>query len=61
MLWICLGLAVLTFVAFLPVLQNEFVNYDDPDYVTANSHVLSGPTVEAIAWAFRSGHASIDD
>ena len=56
--WICCGLAVITFLAFLPVLQNEFVNYDDPDYVTANSHVLSGLTLENIGWAFRTGFAS---
>src|ERR1041385_4057692 len=56
--WICCGLAVITFLAFLPVLQNEFVNYDDPDYVTTNSHVLSGLTLENIGWAFRTGFAS---
>src|SRR5712671_78147 len=57
-LWLCAGLALVTFIVFLPVLQNDFVNYDDPDYVTANSHVLSGLSLENIGWAFTSGHAS---
>jgi hypothetical protein len=30
---------------YAPVRQHAFVNYDDPDYVTANPHVRSGLTV----------------
>src|SRR5437660_517873 len=47
-----------TVSAYLPVAWNEFVNYDDPDYVTSNSHVQSGLTWSNVAWAFTSGHAS---
>jgi Flp pilus assembly protein TadD len=57
-LWVCTGLALVTFLVFLPVLHNEFVNYDDPDYVTANQHVQSGLTPSSIGWAFTAGHAS---
>jgi tetratricopeptide (TPR) repeat protein len=39
-------------VVFLPSLQNHFVNYDDPGYVTANPHVQHGLTMEGIRWAF---------
>src|SRR3954471_12929013 len=55
---IAFSLALLTFLIFLPATRNEFVNYDDPDYVTANPHVSSGLSMANVAWAFRSGHAS---
>jgi len=55
---LCLLLAVTTFVVYLPALRNDFVNYDDSDYVTANSHVQTGLTWENIKWAFTTGHAS---
>ncbi len=43
-------LTLLTTVAFLPVLDNGFVNWDD--YVSKNHHVQSGLTLEGIIWAF---------
>src|SRR5690242_16134740 len=51
-------LAALTLLVFLPVIRSEFVNYDDPDYVTANPHVQKGITLNNIQWAFTTGHAS---
>jgi hypothetical protein len=30
---------------------------DDPDYVLANPHVLSGLSARGVAWAFTTGHA----
>src|SRR5207302_1520294 len=56
--WLCAGLALATLLVFLPVLQNEFVNYDDLDYVTANAHVTSGLSWQNIKWAFTAGFAS---
>jgi tetratricopeptide (TPR) repeat protein len=55
---LCLLLAVLTFAVYLPTLRNDFVNYDDSDYVTANPHVQSGLNWANIRWAFTTGHAS---
>ncbi|HWW00180.1 MAG TPA: tetratricopeptide repeat protein [Candidatus Acidoferrum sp.] len=52
MLSLVLLLAVLG--AFAPVLSNGFVNYDDPDYVTANPRVQRGVTSPGLVWAFRS-------
>lgn len=49
---IALVLAVCTLLAFYPVLQSGFINYDDPSYVTANSHVKAGLSFESIGWAF---------
>src|SRR5687767_11518918 len=55
-LYICLALAFLTAAVFWPVNNHEFVNYDDPDYVTANPIVQKGLTREGIVWAFRNIH-----
>ena len=38
--------------AFLPCLQNGFVNLDDPIYVTQNAHVNQGLTWESFKWAW---------
>ena len=54
----CLLLAVTTLAVFLPVARNDYVNYDDSDYVTANAHVQSGLKWANVVWAFKSGHAS---
>jgi Flp pilus assembly protein TadD len=51
-------LAGLTAVAFAPSLANDFVNYDDPEYVTNNRWVQSGLTPEGVAWAFTTTHAA---
>lgn len=55
-LYICLALALLTVGVFLPVKNFEFVNYDDPDYVTANPIVQKGLTEKGVAWAFQNIH-----
>lgn len=56
--FISLLLAVVTFAVYFPTLRNQFVNYDDQDYVTSNTHVKEGLTGQGILWAFTSGHAS---
>jgi tetratricopeptide (TPR) repeat protein len=40
-----------TLVLYFPAFDSAFVNYDDPAYVTANSHVLQGLSWKNIAWA----------
>ena len=47
-------LAMATVVAFLPVVGNGFLEYDDDEYVTLNPHVRSGLTAQGIRWAFTS-------
>lgn len=44
--------------AYWGVKDNEFVNYDDDEYVTQNSHVQAGLTSEGIVWAFTTTHAA---
>ncbi len=53
-----LVLAMVTLAVYWIAGRNEFVNYDDPDYVTSNPHVLTGLTWENLRWAFTTGHAS---
>jgi len=56
-LWICLLLLVAVFAVYGQVRHYDFVNFDDPDYVS-NSHVRSGIRWESLAWAFTSVDAA---
>ena len=56
--WFCLGLALITFVAFLPALSHAFLTYDDQQYVTENPHVQAGLSWQGVVWAFRSFYGS---
>src|SRR5690348_1463331 len=51
-------LGAVTLAAFWPVLRNDFIRYDDRDYITANPHVLYGLTWDGVKWAFTTGYAS---
>jgi len=56
-LLVCLGLIALNIAVYAPVRNQEFLNYDDPDYVTENAEVRDGLTVHGFAWAFTTHHA----
>ena len=56
--WVGLALVLLTAGFYAAVLGNDFVNYDDPDYVTQNSHVRAGLTTGNVRWALTTGEAS---
>ena len=45
-------LVVVTMAVYWPATRCDFVNYDDPDFVTANPHVQGGLTWEGVKWAF---------
>lgn len=49
-------LAVVTTAVYWPVRQHEFVNYDDPDYVTDNAIIQRGLSKDGLAWAFGTLH-----
>ena len=49
---------LLALATYLPTANNQFVNYDDPDYLTSNPHVQQGVSWQNIKWAFTTGHAS---
>ena len=48
---IAMLLALLTALVYASSLKNGFVNYDDPDYVTNNPHILQGLSWHNVAWA----------
>jgi len=45
-------LFLFTTLLYCRALQNEFVNYDDPAYVTGNVHVQQGLSGANVRWAF---------
>jgi Flp pilus assembly protein TadD len=45
-------LAVAIGGAYLPVVQNDFINYDDPSFIFSNSHVRTGLSWGNVRWAF---------
>ena len=55
---IAVALCLLTFLIFLPVVNCEFIDYDDDVFVTDNRYVAPGVTWEGVKWAFTS--ADID-
>ncbi len=55
---IALLLALAVAAVYLPVLQFDFTNYDDPYYVTRNPQVLKGLSWEGVRWAFTQGYSA---
>ena len=57
---VLLGLILfgLTLWTFYPATRNDFVGYDDPDYVTENRQVQEGVTWAGIQWAFLGSQAA---
>lgn len=49
-----LALGLLTLGIYNPATYNDFVNFDDPTYVTGNQHVRAGLTWDTVKWAFGS-------
>jgi tetratricopeptide (TPR) repeat protein len=56
--WLSALLFLATALLYLPIGRNDFVNYDDPDYVTSNAQVQSGFSRTSLIWAFTTGAAS---
>ena len=54
---LCLVLAVLS-ISYLPCLKNDFINWDDQQYVTENKLIMewSGGNIETIFNSFYMGH-----
>jgi Flp pilus assembly protein TadD len=51
-------LVALTFAALAPVLSNDFISYDDEQYVTRNHHVRAGLSAEGVRWALTTDYAA---
>src|ERR1035441_5537862 len=56
-LWLIAALLMLvTMALYWPATGYDFINFDDPEYVTANPHVQGGLTWENIGWALNTLH-----
>ncbi|KQC09727.1 MAG: hypothetical protein APR62_13575 [Smithella sp. SDB] len=51
-------LAVITFVPYAQMTSHEFINWDDPFYISDNSIVSSGLSLLGVGWAFITCTAS---
>jgi len=49
---IIIFLIVASFIAFGRIIGNDFINFDDNDYITENNHIKAGLSSETIKWAF---------
>ncbi len=56
--WICVLLFLAILAVYGQVRSHDFVNYDDPQYVTENPQVRGGLTWHGLVWAFTSAHDS---
>jgi tetratricopeptide (TPR) repeat protein len=52
LLFCCLALIAAVFAVYYPVVHNQFLNYDDQQYITENQHVTVGLTWKTVKWAF---------
>jgi len=51
-------LALITFLVFARAAQNDFLNFDDQDYVTLNQDVQAGLSLGSLRWALATFHAA---
>ena len=56
-LLIAILLAIMTLVVYWPVNGHDFIDYDDPLYVTNNLHIHQGLTWQGVSWAFTADYA----
>ncbi len=52
--WMALALALVTLAVFCPVARFQFLQFDDPAFVTDNPQVQAGLTAEGLKWAWRN-------
>jgi len=52
------AVGIATLIAFWGIWQNDFINFDDNEYITENPYVQQGLTSESVKWAFTTGEAS---
>jgi len=54
---ICIVLAVVTLAVYRQTYQFDFLKFDDEVYVTENSYIQSGITLDGLRWAFSTLYA----
>ena len=50
--YMLVAILVLIVAVYYPVFSSNFLNYDDPSYVTLNEYVKAGITANSVKWAF---------
>ena len=56
--FICLLLALVTLVVYMPVAHHAFLVFDDPDYISHNTIVQAGLSWPGVKWAFTTCYAA---
>ncbi len=56
--WICLVLTLAATAVFYRVYTFDFINFDDPVYVSQNPNIQAGITLKAVKWAFTASRAA---
>jgi len=56
--WVSLALIAVNLIVYASVWHDDFVNYDDYQYVSENADVSGGLTWHGVAWAFTTGAAA---
>jgi tetratricopeptide (TPR) repeat protein len=56
--FVCLALMLVTLAVYWPARHYDFVQYDDPDYVSGNQTVCDGLSWWGLAWSVVDAHAS---
>jgi protein O-mannosyl-transferase len=51
---LCLLVAAITLLVYLPAVNHPYINLDDPAYIINNFHVRQGMTWSTVRWAFTS-------
>jgi tetratricopeptide (TPR) repeat protein len=54
--WLLAALLAAALLALGPTLWGDFLDYDDPGYVTSNPHVQKGLTGPSLKWAWTTTH-----
>lgn len=49
---VCLLIVLITFFVYSQLITYDFINFDDPLYVSSNTNVSSGISIKNILWAF---------
>jgi len=55
---VCSVLVLVTLAIYWPVRHYDFVEYDDPDYVSENQTIRSGITPYSLMWSFVDAHTA---
>jgi protein O-mannosyl-transferase len=53
------ALIIVTLGVYWPVHRYDFISYDDPQYVTENSDIQDGITLDGLIWAFSTRYYSL--